>query len=210
MEIEQSFTVAHAAARVWALLGDPHAVAGCLAGAEVTRVEADGALEGKMTVRFGPIQASFAGKGRLERDDDAMTGRIEGQGLDQRSRSQCKGMIDYSVAATEEGTEVRLKVDYTLAGPLAQFGRGGLVDDLARHLTQDFAEALEAALDVQSPDVEATAGEEGKCAPAAETAAAPSPPTAPPGEAFDAGGLFGAILWQRIKAWLARLMGRRS
>ena len=82
MEIAQSFTVAHAPARVWAFLGDPHAVAACLAGAQVTRVDEDGALAGSMTVRFGPIQASFAGKGKLERDDSAMTGRIEGQGLD--------------------------------------------------------------------------------------------------------------------------------
>ena len=191
MEIEQNITVAHDAARVWAFLGDPHAVAGCLAGAEVTRVEADGALEGKMTVRFGPIQASFAGKGRLERDDEAMTGRIEGQGLDQRSRSQCKGVIDFAVTASGEGTAVALKVDYTLAGSLAQFGRGGLVNDLAQRLTQDFATALEAALDAEPP----------------ETVGEPSPPP-PPREVLDAGGIVGGILWRRIRDFFARLFGR--
>ncbi len=187
MEIAQSFTVAHAPARVWAFLGDPHAVAACLAGAQVTRVDEDGALAGSMTVRFGPIQASFAGKGKLERDDSAMTGRIEGQGLDQRSRSQCKGRIDYAVTTAVGGTTVHLKVDYTLAGSLAQFGRGGLVNDLAQRLTQDFATALEAALDTEAP---------------------PADEASPPREALDAGGLVGGILWQRIKDFFARLFGR--
>ncbi len=187
MRIAQSFTVAHPSTRVWAFLGDVYAVAGCLAGAEVTRAGADGALEGRMTVRFGPIEASFAGEGRLARDDSGMTGRIEGQGLDQRSRSLCKGAIDFAVIAQDAGTRVELEVDYTLAGSLAQFSRGGLVNDLAARLTQDFATALQTALDAAGPGEDVSAPEAR--------------------EALDAGNLLGRVLWQRIKAWLARLFG---
>jgi len=193
MKIEQSFTVSHAAPAVWAFLGDPRAVAACLAGAEVTRADVDGTLEGKMSVRFGPIQAAFSGEAQVTRDEAAMTGRIGGQGLDQRSRSQCKGVIDYAVRGADGGTAVALEVDYTLAGSLAQFSRGGLVNDLATRLTQDFAKALEAALESQAPVADD---------------AAPKPPSdPPPREALDAGGLLGAVLWARIKGFFARLFG---
>ncbi|MEE9250828.1 MAG: carbon monoxide dehydrogenase, partial [Alphaproteobacteria bacterium] len=73
------------------------------------------------------------------------------------------------------------------AGPLAQFGRAGIVNDLAARLTAEFAKNLEARLD-------SAAGEA-----AAEPAPAPE---------LDAGALVFAVIWQRIKAFLARLFGR--
>jgi carbon monoxide dehydrogenase subunit G len=195
VKFEQSFAVAHPPARVWAALHDVEAVARCLPGAEVTEVGEGGALKGRMNVRFGPIAAAFAGEGRLEMDDAGRTGRIAGSGLDRQSRSQARGSVDFSLREADGGTRVELAVDYTLTGSLAQFSRGGLVADLAGRLAQEFARNLEARLNAEAA-----------AAPAAETPAAPEPP--PAAAALNAGGLLGAVLWARIKAFLHRLFGR--
>lgn len=193
MELAQQFTVGHPPARVWAFFADVRSVAACLPGAEVTEVDDEGRIKGRMNVRFGPISAGFAGEGSLSRDDASLSGTLAGSGLDQKSRSQCKGEVAYRLAETEEGgTRVDLAVDYTLTGTLAQFSRGGLVNDLAARLTADFAQALEAALATEP----AEAGE------APTEAPAPAPP-----QALDAGGLLGAVLWERIKRFFRRLFG---
>ncbi|MFL1874198.1 carbon monoxide dehydrogenase, partial [Hansschlegelia beijingensis] len=70
-------------------------------------------------------------------------GRILGAGADGRSGAQ--GEIRYRVAegATPDASEVILTVGYTLKGPLAQFGRPGLVRDVAGRLTAEFVRNLE-------------------------------------------------------------------
>ncbi len=84
-----------------------------------------------------------------------------------------------------------MSVAFTLAGPLAQFGRAGIVNDLAARLTAEFASNLEARLD------------QAAAAPAGEAAAEPAP--APE---LDAGALVLSVIWQRIKAFFARIFGR--
>ena len=58
--IEDEFTVDHPLARVWEIFGDMPAVAGCLPGAEITE-HTPTSLKGKVTTKFGPMRASFAG-----------------------------------------------------------------------------------------------------------------------------------------------------
>ncbi len=191
MELSQQFDVGHPPAEVWAFFADVRAVARCLPGAEIVAIDDEGRIEGRMKVRFGPISAAFAGEGRLGRDDDSLCGTLSGSGMDRQSRSQCKGEVAYSLTETSAGgTRVALVVDYTLTGSLAQFSRGGLVDDLAGRLTADFAQALEAALAARAPD----------------TPPATATPEAPV-EALDAGSLLGAVLWARLKRFFRRIFG---
>jgi carbon-monoxide dehydrogenase small subunit len=62
-------------------------------------------------------------------------------------------MISYRVlpGPGEGTTRVELQVGYTLKGTLAQFGRPGLVRDLAARITADFATNLEARLAGKPP-----------------------------------------------------------
>lgn len=187
-KLEQSFAVDHPPETVWRFLGDLDQVARCMPGAAITKVDGD-RLEGEMRVKLGPIGAAFAGLGRIMRNDDARRATIVGQGQDTRSGTRARGRVVYSVRADRDGrARVEVEVGYALAGPLAHFGRGGLVDDLVGRLTRTFAENLEGRL---------AAGE------------APAEDEAPPA-ALDAGGLVWAVLWQRLKALLARLFTRSS
>jgi len=99
-----------------------------------------------------------------------------------------------------------VRVDYTIAGSLAQFSRGGIVQELARSLTLAFRDNLKARLDADH--VAGTAPD-----PVATAAAPSSPPlTAAPAYgasagALDLGKLFWPLLWQRLRrlfGWPAR------
>jgi aerobic carbon-monoxide dehydrogenase small subunit len=145
---DQSFSVAHAPEAVFALFGDVEAVAACLPGAVLTGQPSPTEVEGALQVRIGPIAARFRGRARITRDEQARTGRILGAGSDAGGRSATQGEIRYRVGPGETpGTaQVDLAVGYTLKGPLAQFGRPGLVRDLAGRLGAEFAANLEARL----------------------------------------------------------------
>lgn len=144
----QSFNVAHPPEAVFALFGDVEAVAACLPGAVLTGRPEPETVEGALQVRIGPIAARFRGRARITRDERTSSGRILGAGSDAGGRSATQGEIRYRVGPGETpgSARVDLEVGYTLKGPLAQFGRPGLVRDLAERLGATFAANLEARL----------------------------------------------------------------
>ena len=178
--ITDRFVLALAPQESWRLLGDIPRLARAMPGAELTA--SDGAnLDGRMRVAFGPIKASFAGKGAIERDAASMTGILRGGGSDERGGSRAKGRVAYRLLpdASGEATRVELALDYQLQGPLAQFARAGLVRDFVARLVAEFARNLEASLARKGESAEA--------------------PVAP----LRAGALFWSVLWARLK----RLLG---
>jgi len=158
--LEQSFSVAHPPANVFALFDDIAAVASCLPGASLTGTPTPARVDGAIRVKIGPISAKFDGAARVERDAATLSGRILGVGSDQRSRSTTQGEIRYRLLPLDGGaaTRVELSIGYSLTGMLAQVGRSGLVRDLAARLVAEFAGNLDRRL----------SGGTGAAAPAAE------------------------------------------
>ncbi|MFC0401601.1 SRPBCC family protein [Paraburkholderia rhizosphaerae] len=148
MEIEQSFTVAYPLDHVWASFHDTPGIVACLPGASLTAPPENGALKLVMSVKLGPIAASFAGDGEMTLDEHGKRGSVSGAGVDRKSASRVKGIAAFALheIASRE-TRVDVKVDYTIAGSLAQFSRGGIVKELATRLTDAFAQNLKAKLD---------------------------------------------------------------
>ena len=74
---------------------------------------------------------------------------------DARSSSTTRGVISYRLlpAADGQSTEVAMTIGYTLTGMLAQFGRAGIVQDVAARLTAAFAQNLEARLGGKAPPI---------------------------------------------------------
>ncbi|GJD96351.1 xanthine dehydrogenase family Fe-S subunit [Methylobacterium iners] len=149
----QAIDLTHPPEAVFALLGDIEAVAACLPGAVLTGHPAPDTVEGGLQVRIGPIAATFRGRARIERDEAALSGRVRGAGSDAGGRSATQGEIRYRVGPGEApGTaKVALEVGYSLTGPLAQFGRPGLVRDLAGRIAADFSRNLDARLSGTTP-----------------------------------------------------------
>lgn len=219
MEIEQSFSVPFPRERVWASFHDTEAIVGCLPGASLTAPPDNGQLKLAMTVKLGPIVASFAGDGEMTLDDASHTGAVSGSGADRKSGSRVKGSAAFSLIEEGDATRVDVKVDYAIAGSLAQFSRGGIVRELATRLTDAFAENLKALLQADAPApvaVEATTptiapATEGEAAPAAAPAApttSAAPKTTPAQNApLDVGNLFWRVLIDRIKSFFRRSNG---
>src|SRR5436305_9437543 len=67
MEITKTFVVQAPAAAVWDFLTDPYKVASCLPGAAITEKVDDSNYTGTMTIKVGPVTASYRGKMRFDR-----------------------------------------------------------------------------------------------------------------------------------------------
>jgi carbon-monoxide dehydrogenase small subunit len=149
----EEFTVAFPPDQVFEMFGDLARVAACLPGATLTAVPAPDRAEGQISVNLGPISASFRGAVKIERDIATLSGRIIGIGNDQRSRSSTQGDIRYHLLPTEGGTSTRVEllIGYSLRGFLAQIAREGLVRDLAKRLTAEFARNLSLSLSGAAP-----------------------------------------------------------
>lgn len=184
--IEQSFTVHHPRDAVWAFFADVDAVAACMPGAQLTAPSDGRRVEGRITVKMGPMAPSFKGVAEIWRDDAAFRGTIEGQGLDEKSASRTRGEVAYALSEIDGGTATRvdIAVEFTLTGALAQFSRGGLVNELAARIVEIFAKNLEARMDARA---------RGEDAPAGPAAGAEL-------NAF-------AIFWSALKGWLKGLFG---
>jgi carbon-monoxide dehydrogenase small subunit len=151
---DEHFTVAFPPDQVFDMFGDVKRVATCLPGATLTSTPAPDRAEGQISVKLGPISANFRGAVRIERDAATLSGRIIGIGNDQRSRSSTQGDIRYRLLPLDNGasTRIELSIGYSLRGFLAQIAREGLVRDLAKRLTAEFARNLGLSLSGDAPE----------------------------------------------------------
>lgn len=137
--------------QVFDMFGRIEELAACLPGAAVTGRPSPDLVEGEMRVRLGPISAAFRGVAAISRDPATLSGRIVGRGLAAGGRSSTRGEIRYRISPSESGSDIALMIGYSLSGLLAQFGRPGLVHDLAGRMTAEFGRRLEARMAGGSP-----------------------------------------------------------
>ena len=214
--IEKRFVVAAPAAAVWEFLTDPAKVASCLPGAAITGKEDDSTWLGTMTLKVGPVTASYRGKLRFERlDAAAREAEIAASGQETRG----KGGADMRMKSrvVERGpreTEVTVASDVNVVGVLAQFGRG-MIQDVSDQMFRKFTEARRRQLEEGgeeeaggAPRVggEATVGREATMTAAITIAPAPAPPPPPaaPDKVLDVGALGSAALGRAAMRTLRR------
>jgi len=151
VELVERFVVPAAVDRVWELFDDVPEVVTCMPGAEVTAQVDERTYNARLTIAVGPIRPTFEVRATVERDDAAREGRIQAHAVDRRGGSQARAQIVYKLAEDGEGTAVDLVQNVTLSGPLAQFGRTGVIEDINAQLTRQFAECLAGKLARPSP-----------------------------------------------------------
>src|SRR5688572_6128672 len=188
MQLEQIFELPFRREAAWAAFHDPPMLVSCLPGAALTSSPGATPLEFELAVKLGPIAANFSGQGNLTYEDD-YKGKLAGSGTDRGTGSRVKGSAAFELHEIEGGTRIRLLIDYALTGALAQFGRSGIVKELAAGITRQFAANLRASLAEHA--LEATAG----------AASANDQRTEP--AMLDAG----ALLWNVLKTNLHGVLG---
>ena len=151
MNITESFMVDRSITEVWNLFKDVPEVARCLPGAELTEDHGDGTFAGALAVNLGPISSSFTGEATVTTNDDNFRMEIVGKGVDRSGGSQGRVTVEVTLLNSDsDSTDVRIDAHVTLAGPIAQFGRTGLVAEVSKRLINDFAECLHAKLSAVS------------------------------------------------------------
>lgn len=180
IDIAKSFVVKVPRLAAWDFLTDPSRVVRCLPGAALTNQIDERCYAGTVTVKVGPVTASFKGTMRFERlDRQTWTAEMVAAGQEVRGKGGADmRMTSQLIERTAGETEVTVTSQVNIVGVLAQFGRG-MIQDVSDRLFQKFADAARAELE-----------------PAASAGPAPGPgaipaaaetPTAPPIDALSLG-----------------------
>ena len=145
--VQQKFSLPHPLSKVWALVSDPERVCDALPGIALDGPAIDGNVRGKAAIKLGPIAPTFAFTGTYQIEENDRKAIMTGDGNDRMTRSRVKGRAQTQlIDLGNESTEVRFEIAYVMSGPLAQFGRLGLVQDLITRMTKRFADNVETAL----------------------------------------------------------------
>ena len=148
MLIENEFTVATPVDDLWAYLLDVERIAPCMPGAELTETIDHQHWKGKVNMKFGPVALSFAGTVEMsERDDEAHRAVLHAKGMEAKGKGAANATVTSWLEPASEGeTTVKMTADITLTGAAAQLSRG-LLPEISKKLTQQFADCLEATIE---------------------------------------------------------------
>lgn len=143
LEITKTFTIDSPKADVWKFLTDPERVARCLPGAAITQKVDEKNYLGTITVKVGPVSASYKGKVRFETVDEASgTAEIVASGQDVKGKGGAEMRLKSLVVERSPGqTEVTATSVVNITGILAQLARG-MILVLSDQIFQKFTEAM--------------------------------------------------------------------
>ena len=178
LEISKSFVVKASPEAAWSFLTDPVRVARCLPGAQITNQVDEKTYAGTITMKVGPVAASYKGTMTFERlDPVARTAALVAAGQDVRGKGGADMRMTSRLVERAPGeTEVQITSQVNVMGILAQFGRG-MIQDVSDQMFEKFVAAARAELESVAPEPHAP----GPTPQAPESASqAPSPkPQAP-------------------------------
>jgi carbon monoxide dehydrogenase subunit G len=222
MELTNEFRVGASPDEAWAVLTDLERIAPCMPGAELQEVDGDD-FKGVVKVKVGPITAQYKGVARfVERDDATHRAVLHAEGRETRGQGNASARITAQLTPDGDGTLVAVVTDLTIAGRVAQFGRG-ILADVSTKLLGQFASCLETKLSGGSGEAEGAGGSaaaggnasSGGSGSGASGAGSAGTPGAAPVDLLDAAG---APVAKRVVTvgvafttflWLARLFLRR-
>ena len=162
---------------VWNALNDPQVLARCIPGCETMEKTSDNEFTATVTLKVGPVKATFVGNVTLSDLDPPNGYTLSGQGQG-AGAGFAKGGAEVRLADDGGQTILTYKVNAQVGGKLAQVG-SRLIDGTARKLAGQFFAELD---DTLSPEDEAAPEE------AAAVRAAAAAPQA-------AGGGISPLIW---------------
>jgi carbon monoxide dehydrogenase subunit G len=190
MKIEKNFELNHSRELVWSRMNDVYLVAQCLPGASIVEDLGEGRYKGRMSVKLGPMAAAFDGEIVIESRPEDWIAIVSGNGADSRSSSRASGSMTYRLidGGAPGATRVEVISDINLAGSLAQFGKGAIMQAVANRITAEFITNFEQALST-APN---TSSDDA---------------TASRAQTLDAGNLFWSVLRERYLALFRKRSG---
>lgn len=206
MELEHRFSVPVPVAQAWDVLLDVERIAPCMPGATVESFDGE-TIEGRVKVKVGPIQVTYAGTAKfVEKDEAGRRAVIDASAKEARGSGTAAATITAVLTDAGGSTDVVVTTDLQITGKPAQFGRGVMVE-VGNKILGKFAECL--ADELSGKPAAAAAGAETAAAAAgiaeSTTAAGAQATTAPPPlrrvpeeEAIDLLGTAGVPVLKRV------------
>lgn len=206
MELEHRFSVPVPVAQAWDVLLDVERIAPCMPGATVESFDGE-TIEGRVKVKVGPIQVTYAGTAKfVEKDEAGRRAVIDASAKEARGSGTAAATITAVLTDAGGSTDVVVTTDLQITGKPAQFGRGVMVE-VGNKILGKFAECL--ADELSGKPAAAAAGVETAAAAAgiaeSTTAAGAQATTAPPPlrrvpeeEAIDLLGTAGLPVLKRV------------
>ena len=155
MQMNDQQRIAAPRDQVWAALNDPEILKACIPGCEKLEMTSPTQMTATVTLKVGPVKASFSGKVELSDLDPPNGYRISGEGSGGVA-GFAKGGADVKLEALDEATtRLHYAVDAQIGGKLAQLG-GRLIDSTAKKLAGEFFERLSQQLAPPAEPVEET------------------------------------------------------
>ena len=178
MKIHNEITVAAPPDELFGFLSDVERVAPCLPGAAIEGRDGEDYL-GRMKVKVGPINATYAGKLRfVELDEDGRRAVMRARADEVNGQGAAEAHITTAVEGDGGESTIRMDTDLQIRGKVAQFGRGAM-EKISQRMFEEFARNIEQAVagDGAAPadEAEAPAGDDapsGDDAPARSSGAA--------------------------------------
>ena len=179
MQLEHQFTVPVPAAQAWDILLDVERVAPCMPGATVESFDGE-TIHGRVKVKVGPIQVTYAGTARFtEKDEASRRAVIDASAKEARGTGTAAATITAQLADRGTTTDVTVTTDLQITGRPAQFGRGVMVE-VGNKLLGKFADCL--ADELGGGTATAAGAAAATDTPAVSEPAAPAATVAEPGE----------------------------
>lgn len=127
---------------VYAALNDVEILRQCIPGCESIEKTSDTEMNAKVTLKIGPVKASFTGKVTLSDFDPPNGYTITGEGSG-GAAGFAKGGAKVTLDADGDATILNYTVQAQIGGKLAQLG-GRLIDSTAKKLAGDFFQKFSA------------------------------------------------------------------
>ena len=142
MELEHQFSVPVPVAQAWDVLLDVERIAPCMPGATVDSFDGE-TIVGKVKVKVGPIQVTYAGTAKfVEKDEAGRRAVIEASAKEARGTGTAAATITAVLTGTGgSSTDVVVTTDLAITGKPAQFGRG-VMAEVGNKILGKFADCL--------------------------------------------------------------------
>jgi carbon monoxide dehydrogenase subunit G len=155
MDMQDSQRIAAPREVVWAALNDPDVLKASIPGCDEVEKIGENELQARVTLKIGPVKASFSGRVTLSNIDPPNGYTISGEGQG-GAAGHARGGADVRLEADGEETILHYTVRAEVGGKIAQLG-SRLIDATAKKLAGEFFERF--AAEVAPPSADEEAGE---------------------------------------------------
>lgn len=143
MQLEGSHTFGAPRARVWRMMLDPAALAGCLPGCEGLQPLGDGRYEAVLNVKVGPVTGAFKSLIQLSdiQEPESYQMMVEGSG----GPGGMKGTGHISMQEVGQTTVVSYHGDVQVSGTVARIAQR-LIPSVAKMMVDQFFKCMDSKI----------------------------------------------------------------